>query len=316
MKPMPLVNSRPLIGLNSRLLIGSFDIQRKKWPSAASLPVATIVPSRLLESEDHQVLKEPSKNEPGMVVASRLADRVACLTLTSPARLNAMSRAMRADLTRLLAELDEDPDVGAIVVTGAGSRSFSAGQDLSEARRLSGEAAESWVDEWASVYRVVLNLGTPTIAALNGYAVGAGLQTALTCDLRIASRTAQAGMPEINDAIPCITGSWALAGVIGSARIADLVLTGRLIGAEEMLNWGIVSEVVEPDALLGRAKELAEQLARSDALTLQLNKEWLRRERLDGLPAAVQAARLGHRQAFDSGAPAAAMTKFLSRNRA
>ena len=180
---------------------------------------------------------------------------------------------------------------------------------------MNGEAAESWVEEWAAVYRVVLNLGTPTIAALNGYAVGAGLQTALVCDLRVASRTAQAGMPEINDAIPCITGSWALAGLIGDARITDLVLTGRLIGADEMLSWGLVSEVVEPDALLGRASELAEQLARSDALTLRLNKEWLRRERLDRLPAAVQAARAGHRQAFDSGAPAAAMTKFLSRTR-
>ncbi len=292
-----------------------FDIQRKKWPLAAILPLVTIVPSRPLESEDHQVIAEHSKNEPGVVVASRLADRVACLTLTSPARLNAMSRAMRTELTRLLAELDEDPGTGAIVVTGAGNRSFSAGQDLSEARLMNGEAAESWVEEWAAVYRVVLNLGTPTIAALNGYAVGAGLQTALTCDLRVASRTAQAGMPEINDAIPCITGSWALAGLIGDARITDLVLTGRLIGADEMLSWGLVSEVVEPDALLGRASELAEQLARSDALTLRLNKEWLRCERLDRLPAAVQAARAGHRQAFDSGAPAAAMTKFLSRTR-
>jgi len=174
-------------------------------------------------------------------------DHVGLVTLNSEARLNAFSEAMRRQLIEALQFFDESQDVRAVVLTGAGSRAFSAGQDLSEAQTMDGPAAERWVDEWGEVYTALLSLDTPTVAALNGYAVGAGLQTALMCDVRVASTTARAGMPEINDAIPCITGTWSLEGIVGDARIADLVQTGRMLEAEEMADWGIVTYLAEPD---------------------------------------------------------------------
>jgi enoyl-CoA hydratase/carnithine racemase len=249
----------------------------------------------------------------GRVEIGTLEPGIVVVTFVSPARLNAISQLMREQLMTTLRELDADPNVGVIALTGAGDRAFSAGQDLSEARSLTGANAERWVEEWTSVYEAILNLSTPTVAVLNGYAVGAGLQIALMCDLRIASATARAGMPEINDAIPCITGSWALAGLIGDGQIADLVLTGRLLDAAEMLRGGLVSEVVEPGRLLERATELGRQLATSNRLALRHNKAWLVRDRLQRLPAAQEAGQAAHREAFESGEPGRVMAAFLSR---
>jgi enoyl-CoA hydratase/carnithine racemase len=220
---------------------------------------------------------------------------------------------MRRDLIAILSALDEAEGAQAIILTGDGDRAFSAGQDLSEAKRLGAEDVQDWVEEWAAVYRAILNLGTPTVAALNGYAVGAGFQVAAMCDLRIASTTAQVGMPEVDDAIPCITGSWSLANLLGRGQIADLVFTGRLLTADEMLRWGLVTQTVAPDGLLSAARSLAELLARKDRLAIRLDKAWLRRDLLDRLPAAVEAAILAHSAAFESGEPHRAMEAFLAR---
>lgn len=250
---------------------------------------------------------------PGAVVQSELPGDVAVITLKSPSRLNAISSDMRRDLIAILSALDEAEGAQAIILTGDGDRAFSAGQDLSEAKRLGAEDVQDWVEEWAAVYRAILNLGTPTVAALNGYAVGAGFQVAAMCDLRIASTTAQVGMPEVDDAIPCITGSWSLANLLGRGQIADLVFTGRLLTADEMLRWGLVTQTVAPDGLLSAARSLAELLARKDRLAIRLDKAWLRRDLLDRLPAAVEAAILAHSAAFESGEPHRAMEAFLAR---
>jgi enoyl-CoA hydratase/carnithine racemase len=239
---------------------------------------------------------------------------VVLLTISSPDRLNAFSAAMRRQLIEALSELDAAEDTRAIILMGAGDRAFSAGQDLTEAQSLSGDDAQSWVEEWAAVYRAILNLDTPTLAALNGYAVGAGFQVALMCDLRLASTTARVGMPEVDDAIPCVTGSWSLANLLGRAQITDLVLTGRLLSADDMLGWGIVSELVTPAHLLESAQNLAGVMARKDRLAVRLDKAWLRRDLLDRLPDAVKAAKLAHAKAFESGEPRRVMGAFLARS--
>lgn len=163
---------------------------------------------------------------------------VARIVLNRPERLNAISALMREELIDSLRNLDNDPAVKAIVLTGAGERAFGAGQDLGEARTFSEEVIDTWIDEWTTLYRTVIDLATPTIAAVNGYAVGAAFQLAAVCDIRVASETARFGMPEVDDAIPCITGSWSLLQLIGRARIADLILTGRMIDADEARSWG------------------------------------------------------------------------------
>ncbi len=249
----------------------------------------------------------------GTIERTYLPGDVTLVTIKSPARLNAFSASMRQQLITVLSELDAAEDTRAIIVMGDGERAFSAGQDLSEAQSFSGEDAQGWVEEWAVLYRAILNLETPTIAALNGFAVGAGFQVALLCDLRVASTTARAGMPEVDDAIPCVTGSWSLANLLGRGQIADLVLTGRLLSADEMLGWGVVSQLVAPEQLFDTAQNLAEVLAKKDRLAVRLDKAWLRRDLLARLPEAAQEAKLAHAAAFDSGEPRRVMGAFLSR---
>lgn len=220
---------------------------------------------------------------------------------------------MRQRLIEALQDLDLSTKTRAVILTGAGDRAFSAGQDLTEARGFGGDQARSWVEEWAAVYRAMLGLRTPLVAALNGYAVGAGFQVALMCDVRIAAATARVGMPEVDDAIPCVTGSWSLAGLLGRGQIADLVLTGRMLDADDMLAWGVVSQVVAPEDLVTAAEGLAATLAVKDALAVALDKEWLRRDLLTRLPEAVEAAKSAHAAAFANGQPKKAMSDFLAR---
>jgi enoyl-CoA hydratase/carnithine racemase len=253
------------------------------------------------------------ENAPGHIDADTLAPGIALLRITSTSRLNAFSSAMRRELIAALQSYDADDAVGAVVLTGAGDRAFSAGQDLTEAQSMDGARARSWVDEWCAVYAAILNLSTPVVAALNGYAVGAGLQTALSCDVRIASAAAKGGMPEIHDAIPCVTGAWSMSGLIHDGRITDLVQTGRMLSAQEMLDWGLVTYLAAPEDLLAKAGQIAERMAASSRRVFALNKAFLRRDRLARLGPAGEAAKTAHADAFASGEPARAMTSFLAK---
>lgn len=236
---------------------------------------------------------------------------VALVVLNRPERLNALSRRMREELIAALGLLDEDADVGAVVITGAGDRAFAAGQDLGEAQSFDEGAVDGWIDDWTRVFQAVLAMRTPTVAAVNGYAVGAAFQLAVVCDLRIASPTARFGMPEIDDAIPCVTGTWSLWEILGRARIADLILTGRMVEADEALTWGLVSRIVPADRLLPEALDLAAGLARKSAPVLALNKRLLAELTLETLPRFEEYAKAAHGEAFASGEPQDVMAKFL-----
>jgi enoyl-CoA hydratase/carnithine racemase len=240
---------------------------------------------------------------------------VALVTINRPRRLNALAQRTRRDILSAMRSLGVDSAVGAVVLTGAGERAFAAGQDLAEAQDFDQESIDAWIDQWDELYDGVAGLGKPVIAAVNGYAVGAGLQLALVCDLRIAADNARFGMPEIDDAIPCITGTWALYEAIGRARTTELVLTGRMLDAREALQWGLVNRVVGRDQLIDVAVELAGALAAKPRTAMRLNKQWLHRCVMEDFAATKQFAKRAHREAFASGEPQAAMANFLAKRR-
>jgi enoyl-CoA hydratase/carnithine racemase len=241
-----------------------------------------------------------------------LGDAIALVTLNRPRVLNALSQRLREELIDLLERLDQDDQVRVIVLTGAGDHAFAAGQDLNEARSFEAGSAAGWVDQWARLYDTLLSLGKPVIAAIDGYAVGAGFQLALVCDIRIASTRARFGMPEIDDALPCITGSWSLYEMIGRGRTLDLVISGRLIDAEEALAWGVVTRTVAPERLMEAATELARTLAAKPATAIRLNKRWFRQLLMERLGPAETYARSAHEEAFASGEPQRKMADFLA----
>ena len=205
-------------------------------------------------------------------------DGIARLTLNKPEKLNALSWGSWSEIENAIALANADDDVRCVVITGEG-RGFSAGTDLT------GQGEES---DWAkrphegrpgrtrSRYlgtADVYHCKKPTIAAVNGAAVGAGFSLALACDIRIASESARFSAIFTKRAIVADTGStWFLPRLIGPAKALEMMYTGRIVGAAEALSMGLVNEVIAPDRLAERVTELASEIARGPALAIELDK--------------------------------------------
>jgi enoyl-CoA hydratase len=188
--------------------------------------------------------------------------RTAVVTINRPSVLNALNTSTLDELRRAVLDLRADPDVLAIVVTGIGDKAFAAGADLSEVAALSPEQAHAQARGGQHVFDVIETLGKPTIAAVNGYALGGGCELAMACTLRIAGDTARFGQPEINlGLIPGYGGTQRLPRLVGKGVALDLLLTGRQIGAEEALRIGLVNRVVPAAQLLETARAVAAELA-------------------------------------------------------
>lgn len=199
---------------------------------------------------------------------------VATITLNRPRKLNSVTQGM-SDALVLAAEWANDSDeVRAVVLTGSGERSFCTGSDIRQLDKY----ATPWDFRNRADYCDALRLlRKPVIAAVNGYAFGGGLETALACDIRIASTTASFAAPEIK--LGWIGGggvSSLLAHSIGASNTALMLMTGDAISAQQALAWGLVSEVVEPDALLPRAAELAAIIASRPPIAAEMAKATLR----------------------------------------
>jgi enoyl-CoA hydratase/carnithine racemase len=192
-------------------------------------------------------------------IGVELDGSVAIVTLRRPAKLNAVTQEMSAELERLARAFNDADEVRAVVLTGEGDRSFCAGSDISTLDRY----ATPWEFRNRRDYCDALReLRKPLIAAVNGYAFGGGLETALLCDIRLASRTASFAAPEIK--LGWIGGggmSAMLTSAIGPGNAALMIMTGDAISAEQALSWGLVSELVEPEQLLPRARALAATIA-------------------------------------------------------
>ena len=212
-----------------------------------------------------------------MAYENLLLDRdgaIAVLTVNRPKALNAMSQATLAELTQAARELDADPGVGVVIVTGAGEKAFVAGADISEMAAFGPVQAEDHARKGQAAMATFERMRKPVIAAINGYALGGGLELALACDIRIASENAQVGLPEVSLAtIPGFGGTQRLARAVGASMAKELVLTGRRIKADEALRIGLVSRVVPQAQLLETAKGLAREILANGPYAVRLAKE-------------------------------------------
>lgn len=189
----------------------------------------------------------------------KIDERIAWITIDHPERLNAMSIEIRQEMIAALRELEENGKADCIVITGAGDKAFSAGADINEVktRTLGGE-----LSTMAQLRRelpfLLERLRLPTLACINGFCLGAGLEMALACTMRIASRTAKIGLPEINlGVLPGSGGTQRLTRMVGLGRAMEMVTLGEAIDAEEAYRIGIVNAVHPPEALTGAAIEIA-----------------------------------------------------------
>jgi len=195
---------------------------------------------------------------------------VAVVTLNRPQVMNALNLRLREEIMALCSDLDADPEVGVIIFTGAGDRAFCAGADLKErGQRTTQEMYDErrfFRGKWISA---VAGIAKPTIAAINGYCLGGGLEVALQCDLRIASDNARFGLPEVTlGFLPGGGGTQRLPRLIGLQKAKEMILTGRHIDAAEAERLGIVLRVVTREQLLPAAMELARAIAKNPRIAV------------------------------------------------
>jgi enoyl-CoA hydratase len=198
---------------------------------------------------------------------------VAVVTVDRPDALNALDLPTLTELRDRLLELAGDESARVVVLTGAGERAFIAGADIKYMSGLDVDGARAWGELGHNCGQLLETMLKPTIAAVNGFALGGGCELALACDLRYASRTAKLGQPESNLAIiPGWGGTQRLARVCGLGVAKDLILTGRIVDAEEALRIGLVSALYEPGELMERVSETARALAAKGPVALAAAK--------------------------------------------
>lgn len=202
-------------------------------------------------------------------------DRVATIQLNRPKALNALNSQVMTEVTAAAAELDKDPGVGAIIVTG-NEKVFAAGADIKEMADLS--FAEVFEADFFELWSKFAATRTPTIAAVAGYALGGGCELAMMCDILIAADTAKFGQPEIKlGVLPGMGGSQRLTRAIGKAKAMDLILTGRTIDAAEAERAGLVSRLVPADTLIDEALAVAQTIAGMSLSASRMAKEAVNR---------------------------------------
>jgi len=197
---------------------------------------------------------------------------VAVVTIDRQDALNALNVDTLTELRDRLRELGADEDVRAVVLTGAGEKAFVAGADIRYMSGLDAEQAKGWGALGHDAASLLETMPKPTIAAINGFALGGGCELALGCDIRYASSRAKLGQPEINlGIVPGWGGTQRLARVCGIGVAKELIFTGRTVDAEEALRIGLVNAIADP--VLDRALETAHELASKSRLALSLAKE-------------------------------------------
>lgn len=202
---------------------------------------------------------------------------IALLTINRPKALNALNRQVVENLARVLREVRHDHAIRVLIVTGAGDRAFVAGADIAAMAEMSAIEGLEFSRLGHRVMQTFEDLPIPVIAAVNGFALGGGLELAMACDLIVASEKARFGQPEINLAlIPGFGGTQRLPHRIGHARARELIMTGDMIEAKTALEWGLVNKVVAAEQLLTEARNLAAKLAAKSGIALRQAKAALR----------------------------------------
>lgn len=210
-------------------------------------------------------------------------ENIGILTINRPEKLNAISDELTKELKQFLEDLENDEEIRVLIITGAGDKAFVAGADISELVDRDARMGRRVSRERQEIFSLIENLHIPVIAAVNGYALGGGLELALACSIRIASEKAQFGAPEVKlGIIPGDGGTQRLPRLVGSGRAMEMILTGDFIDAEEAYRIGLVNKVYPHDQLQEKAIELARRIASRPPLAVRFAKDAVNRSQEGG----------------------------------
>ena len=198
--------------------------------------------------------------------------KIGIATINRPKALNALNGAVVADLEALISEVEKDTELGVLILTGEG-RSFVAGADIGEQRDFNLDQARAWSKRGSALFRRIEKLEIPTIAAVNGFALGGGCELAMSCDIILASEKAKFGQPEVGLGItPGFSGTQRLPRRVGIAKAKELTFSGKMISAEEAKEIGLANAVYAPEELLNAAKEMANSFLKNSPVAVKYAK--------------------------------------------
>ncbi|QEE28892.1 enoyl-CoA hydratase [Terriglobus albidus] len=203
-------------------------------------------------------------------VAYETKGSIAYVTLNRPKVMNALNRQTIQELKSAFQTAKDDPAVAGIILTGSGEKAFIAGADIAELSEITGDKAGEFSEKGQEVFTFIETLGKPVIAAINGFALGGGCETAMACTIRVAVDHAKFGQPEVKlGIIPGYGGTQRLPRLVGKGRALQLILTGDLIDAHEALRIGLVNEVVSQADLMPRCEAILKQIGANAPLAIQ-----------------------------------------------
>ena len=198
------------------------------------------------------------------------SEQIATVTLNRPKVLNALNAKTVEELDACFQSMEQDSGVRVVILTGAGEKAFVAGAYINELAAYSPQQAQECAQRGQAVLHRLEHLGKPTIAAINGFALGGGCELVLACTFRIASQTARLGQPEVKlGIIPGYGGSQRLPRLIGKGMALEMILSGEPLSAEEALRWGLVNRVVPAEQLLPTAREIARKIVAHSPLAIR-----------------------------------------------
>lgn len=197
-------------------------------------------------------------------------NNLATITIDRPKKLNALNKATIEELHEAFKELDDDGGIKVIIITGNGEKAFVAGADISEFAHFSvKEGGKLAAKGQEMLFDFVANLSTPVIAAINGFALGGGLELAMACHFRVASTNAKMGLPEVSlGVIPGYGGTQRLPELVGKGRALEMIMTAGMISSEKALEYGLVNYVVEQEELVPLCEKLASKISNNSSVAI------------------------------------------------
>ncbi len=212
-------------------------------------------------------------------------DSVRTITINRPKQLNALNSQTISELSEALKEAEKDTAVKVIILTGSGEKAFVAGADIKEFASFSVEEGKKLSKEGHDkLFDLAQNLSTPIIAAINGFALGGGLELAMSAHLRVASENAKMGLPEVSlGVIPGYGGTQRLAQLVGRGKALEMIATAGMISAEDAQKWGLVNHITSPEGLMEKCRELASKIAKNSSSAISLAIKSVNANYVDGV---------------------------------
>lgn len=239
---------------------------------------------------------------------------LAIVTINRPKALNALNSETLKDLNTVIDDLEKDNNIYAVILTGAGEKSFVAGADISEMKDLNEEQGREFGILGNKVFRRLETLDKPVIAAISGFALGGGCELAMSCDIRIASEKAKFAQPESGLGItPGFGGTQRLPRIVGLGKAKELIYTGEIIKADEALRIGLVNKVVALEELMSEAKAMANKIMVNAPIAVRLCKDAINRGMQVGMDEAIMIEAEDFGKCFSTEDQTEGMTAFMER---